>query len=47
MELRVPRDRVGNFSPEDFDKYQRSERHWFLPSRRCTCMDSQRERLRK
>lgn len=26
LELRVPRDREGNFSPEIFDKYQRSEK---------------------
>jgi len=26
LELRVPRDREGNFSPEVFDKYQRSEK---------------------
>ena len=26
LELRVPRDREGNFSPKVFDKYQRSEK---------------------
>lgn len=37
LELRVPQDRDGRFSTRLFKRYQRSERHWSGPWRRCTC----------
>ena len=40
LELRVPQDRMGRFSTELFERYQRSERALVAALRRCTCKES-------
>ena len=40
LELRVPRDRNGQFQTAVFERYQRSEKALWPPWRRCTCKAS-------
>src|SRR5882724_3606846 len=43
LELRVPEDRMGRFSTELLERYQRRRRRWSAPWR-CTCRASRRAR---
>ena len=47
LELRVPQDRMGRFSTELFERYQRSGRRWSAPWRRCTCRGSRPAKSRR
>jgi putative transposase len=44
LELRVPRDRNGEFSTALFERYQRSEKALVAAWPRCTCGGSRRAR---
>ena len=44
IELRVPRDRNGEFSTALFERFREARRRWFRRWRRCTCKGCRRAR---
>jgi len=47
LELRVPQDRMGRFSTELFERYQRSEKALSAPWPRCMCRAFRRARSKR